>query len=72
MPFDSNPEKTIGGRVWSVELPDMTYLGADMKEYACFCEIDSYLCQIIVAPNDFINEDETFEAIIANFSEVDG
>ena len=63
--------ETIAGYNCRVELLDMTYLGIDMNEYACFFEVDSYLCMIIVVPNDFVDESETFEAIIKNFSEIE-
>lgn len=69
--YNDEFDETIAGREWRVVLLDMTYSGVDMKEYGCFCEIDSYMCMIIVVPNDFVNADETFEAIIANFSETD-
>jgi hypothetical protein len=63
--------ETIAGHDCRVEVLDMTYSGVDMVEYACFFEVDSYMCMIIVVPSNFIDHDETFEAIIGNFSEIE-
>jgi hypothetical protein len=64
-------DKTIAGHDCRVEVLDMTYSGVDMVEYGCFFEVDSYLCMIVIVPNDFVDQDETFEAIAANFTAIE-
>lgn len=61
-------DTTIGGRECRVDVLDISYSGVEMKQYECFCEIDSYLYMIEIVPNDSSFDGETFEAIIANFS----
>lgn len=62
---------TIAGRENRVEVLETTYRGVTLKEYFCFCEIDSFACMIVVVPNDFIDNTESFENIIKSFSAIE-
>ncbi len=63
--------ETIAGRECRVEVLETTFQGVQIREYACFCEIDSYIAMIIIVPNDFFDATETFDNIIANFSAIE-
>ena len=62
---------TIAGRENRVEVLETTYRGVTLKEYACFCEIDSYACIIIIVPNTFVDDTESFENIIKSFTAIE-
>lgn len=63
-------EKVISGHTCQVFEAEATVKEKTVKEYICFFEVDSYVGMIVIVPNDFIDENESFDNMLSYFSAV--
>ena len=63
-------EKVIAGHTCQVSEFEATTNGMTITEYLCFFEVDAYIGMIVIVPNDFIDENESFDNLLGYFSAV--